>query len=126
MREVNEPTVETLQLLVIEEIEAALKATKTARRRQDRNAIKAVIETQEDHVAELVQTFTEAYFTEADVSGHCHSKVCHIVVRFHDRVWLTPVVLLSGPGRQTRRLCDWAGKCDRSCREESTRPKGCA
>jgi len=74
MREVNEPTVETLQLLVIEEIEAALKATKTARRRQDRNAIEAVIETQEDHAAELVQTVTEAYFTEADVSGHCHSK----------------------------------------------------
>ena len=51
MREVNQPTVETLQLLIIDEIEAALKATRKARRTEDSDAIESAMDAQEEHAA---------------------------------------------------------------------------
>jgi hypothetical protein len=62
MREVNQPTVETLQLLIIDEIEAALKATRKARRTEDSDAIESAMDAQEEHAA--------GAFTDASLA-HC-------------------------------------------------------
>jgi hypothetical protein len=62
MREVNQPTVETLQLLIIDEIEAALKATRKARRTEDSDSIESAMDAQEEHAA--------GAFTDASLA-HC-------------------------------------------------------